>query len=143
MDTGAAGTSLPEARTSPLARTAKVVISAAVVGFVTGFLGVGGGFLVVPALTLVLAMDMPVAIATSLLVISVNSLSSLAARADNLQVDWSVVLPFTVVAIIGALAGKLVADRLSSAALNRGFAFMLVAVGAFVGIESLISIGAF
>ena len=128
------------ARSSPLARTAKVVISAVVVGFVTGFLGVGGGFLVVPALTLVLAMDMPAAIATSLLAISLNSVSSLVARADDLQLDWGVVLPFTGVAIVGALAGKLVADRLSSAALNRGFAFMLVAVGAFVGIESLIAI---
>jgi uncharacterized membrane protein YfcA len=129
-------------RTSPLARAAKVVIGAAVVGFVTGFLGVGGGFLVVPALTLVLAMDMPAAIATSLLVISLNSLSSLAARAGDLQLDWSVVLPFTVVAIVGALAGKLVADRLSSVVLNQGFAFMLVVVGAFVGIESLITISA-
>ena len=130
----------PPARSSPLARTAKVVISAVVVGFVTGFLGVGGGFLVVPALTLVLAMNMPAAIATSLLVISLNSVSSLVARADDLQLDWGVVLPFTGVAIVGALAGKLVADRLSSAALNRGFAFMLLAVGAVVGIESLIAI---
>lgn len=133
----------PLVRVSPPARTAKVVVSAALVGFVTGFLGVGGGFLVVPALTLVLALTMQAAIATSLLVISVNSLSSLAARADHLQLDWSVMLPFTVVAIIGALAGKHIADRLSSTALNRGFAFMLVAVGAFVGIESLLAIGAF
>lgn len=129
-------------RTSPPTRAAKVVVSAVVVGFITGFLGVGGGFLVVPALTLVLAMDMPAAIATSLLVITLNSVSSLVARAGDLQLDWGVVLPFTVVAILGALAGKLVADRLSSVALNRGFAVMLVVVGVFVGIESLIALSA-
>lgn len=86
-------------------------------------------------------MDMTAAVGTSLLIISPNSATSIASRADHLQLDWSVVLPFTVVAIVGALPGRQVADRMSSAALNRGFALMLVAVGAFVGIESLISIG--
>lgn len=143
--TGGSGTSLAVAeragaRTSRAAMVVKVVVSATVVGFLTGFLGVGGGFLVVPALTLVLAMDMSAAIGTSLLVIGLNSISSLAARLDHLQLDWSVILPFTVLAIVGALAGKLVADRLSSATLNRGFAGLLVAVGVFVGIESLVSI---
>ncbi len=129
-------------RTSRRIPAVKVVLSATVVGFLTGFLGVGGGFLVVPALTLVLAMDMPAAIGTSLLVVGLNSISSLAARVDHLQLDWSVVLPFTAVAIVGALAGKLVADRLSSAALNHGFAVLLVAVGAFVGVDSLVSLAA-
>lgn len=121
----------------------RVVVAAAVVGFLTGFLGVGGGFLVVPALVMVLGTSMPVAIGTSLLVIALNSVTSLAARIGHLELDWSVVLPFTAVAIAGALAGKLVADRMSSAGLSRAFAILLVVVGLFVGAESVAQLGVF
>jgi uncharacterized protein len=119
----------------------KVVTAGAVVGFLTGFLGVGGGFLAVPALTIALGMAMPAAIGTSLLLITLNSASALVARIGHLEPDWNVVLPFTAVAIVGALAGKLIADRMSSAALNRAFAVLLIAVGGFVGVQNLVELG--
>ena len=127
----------PRGRT---ARAVKVVASGAVVGFLTGFLGVGGGFLVVPALAVVLGLSMPAAIATSLLVLTFNAISSLAARAGHLDVDWAVIGPFVGVAVLAALAGKLISDRLSSASLGRAFAMLLVLVGGFVGVESLVSL---
>ena len=135
----------PKVRTSRLVigHAVRVIVSAAVVGFLTGFLGVGGGFLVVPALAMVLGMSMPVAIGTSLLVITLNSITSLAARMGHLELDWSVILPFTAVAIAGALAGKLVADRMSSAGLNRAFAVLLIVVGLFVGVQSVAQLGVF
>ncbi|HEX2130003.1 MAG TPA: sulfite exporter TauE/SafE family protein [Actinophytocola sp.] len=121
-------------------RAAKVLGSGAAVGFLTGFLGVGGGFLVVPALTVVLGMAMPAAIATSLLVLTYNAISSLTARVGHLEVDWAVVGPFVAVAVLGALGGKLIADRMSAASLHRAFAALLLLVGGFVGVQSLLAL---
>lgn len=126
---------------SAVRRIAKVVGAGSVVGFLTGFLGVGGGFLVVPALTMLMGLSMPAAIGTSLLVLTFNAISSMGARIGHLDLDWSVIGPFTAVAVLGALGGKLVADRLSGAALNRAFAILLVVVGLFVGVQSVVAIG--
>ncbi|RZT75443.1 hypothetical protein EV383_6183 [Pseudonocardia sediminis] len=115
---------------------AKVIACGAVVGFLTGFLGVGGGFLVVPALVIVLRIPMTVAIGTSLLIIAFNSVSSLASRVGDLHLDLRIIVPFTIAAIVGTLLGKKVTDRFSGAALSRAFAVMLVLVGLFVAAES-------
>jgi uncharacterized protein len=139
---GGSTTAVLQTRTrAGVERVIKVVTAGALVGFLTGFLGVGGGFLAVPALTIALGMAMPAAIGTSLLLITLNSAGALVARIGHLQPDWHIVLPFTAVAIIGALAGKLVADRMSSAALNRAFAVLLIAVGGFVGVQNLVALG--
>lgn len=132
----------PATRRTTSGHVAKVAGAGAVVGFLTGFLGVGGGFLVVPVLTLALGLPMPAAIATSLLVLTCNSVSSLAARIGHLDLDWAVIGPFVGVAVVGALIGKVVADRLSGGVLTRAFAVLLIAVGGFVGVESLLAVSA-
>jgi uncharacterized membrane protein YfcA len=106
----------------------------------SGFLGVGGGFLVVPALVIGLRLAMPVAVGTSLLIILLNSISSAGARIGNLHLDWQVVIPFTVAAVAGTLIGKRVADKLSGATLARAFAVLLLAVGLFVATESVLAL---
>lgn len=120
------------------ARAAKVVGYGIAVGFLTGFLGVGGGFLLVPVLVVGLRLAMVPAIATSLLVIAINSAAALATRAGVAQFDWAVLLPFTAAAVAGSLAGKRVADRLSGRTLQRSFAVLLLAVGAYVAVRSLL-----
>lgn len=114
--------------------------SAAAVGFLTGFLGVGGGFLVVPALVVALRMPMSLAVGTSLAVIAVNSVSSLVARIGEAHPDWRVIVPFTVAAVAGSLLGKRVGERLSAATLTRAFAVMLVLVGLAVGVQSAVAL---
>jgi uncharacterized protein len=141
-DTGRAVALAARRDTSRLATLARIVLWGSVSGFLTGLLGVGGGFLVVPALVVVLRMPMTLAIGTSLLIIVLNSVSSLAARAGNLQLgdlqlDWAVIGPFTVAAILGTLIGKRVADALSGTVLTRAFAVLLVLVGGFVAVESV------
>ena len=121
-------------------RAAKVVAGGVVVGFMTGFFGVGGGFVIVPALTLALGMSMPQAVATSLVVISISSAGALLARAGTASFDWAVIVPFTVAAIVGSLGGKKVADRISGAALTRAFAILLIAVAIYTATSSLISL---
>ena len=121
-----------------LVRIATVVGCGAAVGFLTGFLGVGGGFLVLPVLVIALRMPVPAAVGTSLLIMVLNSASALASRFGDLSVDWTVVVPFTVASVIGTLLGRRVADRLSGSALTRTFAVLLLIIGIFVGAESLI-----
>ncbi|MCF7552652.1 sulfite exporter TauE/SafE family protein [Pseudonocardia sp. WMMC193] len=144
-DTSSPGAGVVAVRTRParsalLFTAAKVVACGAAVGFLTGFLGVGGGFLVVPALVIVLRMPMSLAVGTSLLVIVLNSMSSVVSRFGGMHLDLHVVAPFTIAAVLGTLIGKRVADRLSGATLTRYFAVMLVAVGLFVGVQSLVAL---
>ena len=120
-----------------LGTAAKIVVCGLACGFLTGLLGVGGGFLVVPALVVVLGMPITLAIGTSLLIIVLNAASSMVARLGDLQLDWAIIAPFTVAAIAGTLLGKRVADALSGAVLTRAFAVMLVLVGGFVAVESV------
>jgi uncharacterized membrane protein YfcA len=130
----------PRLRRATLATAAKVVACGVLIGFLTGFLGVGGGFLVVPALVVVLGMPMNRAIGTSLMVITVNTLASLLSRVGGMEVDPAVVIPFTAAAILATFVGKLIADRLAGAVLARCFAFMLLAVGGFVAVESVLAL---
>ena len=111
----------------------KVVAAGLTVGFLTGLFGVGGGFVIVPALTLALGMPMPIAVGTSLLIIVLNSASALAARAGSAHFDCAVIAPFTLAAMTGTVAGRRIADRLPNSALNLAFAALLFLVAAFVG----------
>ncbi|MFD6230301.1 sulfite exporter TauE/SafE family protein [Streptomyces sp. NPDC060232] len=102
-------------------------------GAVTGFLGVGGGFLAVPALVGVLGLRMRAAIGTSLLVITVNSLAALTVRAGGATpLDWAVVAPFTGAAILGAWDGKRLSAMVTGPTLQRIFAVVLLFVAAFM-----------
>ncbi|MEU8719621.1 sulfite exporter TauE/SafE family protein [Streptomyces antimycoticus] len=119
-------------------RPAKAAGTGAGLGTLTGLLGVGGGFLAVPALVTVLAFDMQAAVGTSLLVISANSLASLAARgAGAAGIDWAVIGPFTGAAILGAWDGKRLAAKVTGTLLQRTFAIVLLAVAAFMLIDAL------
>ncbi|MFE2263252.1 sulfite exporter TauE/SafE family protein [Streptomyces griseosporeus] len=120
------------------ARPAKAAGTGAGLGALTGLLGVGGGFLAVPALVTVLAFEMQAAVGTSLLVISANALASLATRgATTAGVDWAVIGPFTGAAILGAWDGKRLAAKVSGTLLQRTFAVALLAVAAFMLVDAL------
>jgi uncharacterized membrane protein YfcA len=109
-----------------------------VVGFMTGFFGVGGGFVVVPGLVLALGFAMPDAVGTSLLVIAINSAVALAARGGLAANDWSVVVPFTAAAMAGSLGGTWVAGRVSASILVRSFVILLVLLAMYVAARSLL-----
>lgn len=119
------------------ARAVRVVVAGLVVGFLTGFLGVGGGFVIVPALIAALGFAMPAAVGTSLLIIALNSAVSLAARTGSNHFDWAIIIPFTLAAILGSFVGKAIADRLPAQRMTRIFALLLLAVAAYIVIESI------
>lgn len=114
----------------------KVLVAGTVVGFITGFFGVGGGFVVVPALVLALDFEMPEAVGTSLLVIAINSAVALAGRLGTTTVDWAVAAPFTIAALLGVSVGKSIADRLPTVTLVRWFVGLLVVLAAYVSIRA-------
>ena len=119
-------------------RPARAAGTGAGLGALTGLLGVGGGFLAVPALVTVLAFEMQAAVGTSLLVISANSLASLTTRgATTAGIDWAVIGPFTGAAILGAWDGKRLAAKVTGGLLRRAFAVTLLAVAAFMLADAL------
>ncbi len=118
-----------------------VVVGGTVTGFLTGFLGVGGGFVIVPALVIALGLAMPVAVGTSLVVIALNSVVALVARAGTLAVDWSIVVPFTAGAVLASALGRPITSRLPARVLQGAFAGLLVVVAVAVLLDSTGVIG--
>ncbi|AZM48406.1 integral membrane family protein [Streptomyces sp. WAC 06738] len=126
------------AEATPAVRPGRAAAAGAGLGGVTGFVGVGGGFLAVPALIGVLGMRMKAAVGTSLLVITVNALAALATRAGTVaDLDWAVVGPFTGGAVLAAAGGKRLAARVSGDTLRGVFAVALLAVAAFMLIDAV------
>jgi len=112
-----------------------------VVGIVTGFVGVGGGFLIVPALVLLGGLPMHRAVGTSLLIIALKSFSGFVKYLDvldelGLRLDWQILGTFSLLGIVGSLAGNRVGNRLPQATLRKAFAFFLFVVGAFIVLKS-------
>jgi len=119
------------------AKVAAAVLAAGTgIGVVTGLFGVGGGFVIVPALTLLLGLNMPDAIGTSLLVIAINSASALVTRVATTGIDWRVALPFTVAAVAGVVSGKRLGSGLDPERSLRYFAAVLVAVAIYIAVRA-------
>jgi hypothetical protein len=107
------------------------------VGMMTGLVGVGGGFLVVPALVLLGGLSMRIAVGTSLVVIALNSWSGFVRYVDVLEsihasIDWGTIAGFVAIGVVGSFTGRLVAGRISPLALRKAFAVFLVVMGLFV-----------
>jgi uncharacterized protein len=113
-------------------RALKVLVTATAVGLLTGFLGVGGGFLVVPALLLALALPMEYAVGTSLVVITLTSAVALAVRAGSgIQPDWGLVLLLTVASASGGFLGARLALRTDTRRLSGAFTVLVLAVAGY------------
>jgi uncharacterized membrane protein YfcA len=131
-----------EPRSWPVPGCVVVGIVGLGVGLLTGVFGVGGGFVIVPALVLALNVPMPEAVGTSLLVIMVNSLVALSTRLHADTVEWGVVVPFVLAAMIGVAIGSRTADRVPADRLRRGFAWLLLAVATFSATRSGLALAA-
>ena len=121
-----------EAEVATRPRHALLVPIALAVGVLTGLVGIGGGFLVVPALVVLARVPMREAVGTSLLVIAMNSASGFTGYVGTVDLDWPFLAAFTTAAVAGALAGTALVSRVPQAALKRGFAVLLLAMGGFV-----------
>ena len=110
-----------------------------VVGVLSGFLGVGGGFLMTPALVVWAGLDMKTAVGTSLILICANSIVGVAADAlTGLEYDWPLVLVFTALVTIGIIIGARLSKRIQGATLQSAFGWFVVAIGVAVLIKELL-----
>jgi uncharacterized protein len=115
----------------------KALATGVVVGFLTGLLGVGGGFLIVPALTLVLGLPMALAVGTSLVIVVINSVGGFAFHLRNLDVDWNTTAVFSVTAMAASLFAGRVGRSLPDKVLKHGFAVLVTLVAIYVVIQAL------
>ncbi|MCC3276608.1 sulfite exporter TauE/SafE family protein [Arthrobacter sp. zg-Y20] len=135
-----AGRRIPGARPAaipvrgPLLRGVAVGLA---VGFLTGLLGVGGGFLLIPALPMFLGVPLQQAVGTSLAVITINSASGFSAHLAGLGMDWTLTLAFAAVAVAASLAAARLSRRLDDRLVSRIFALLVLLVAAWVTVQSL------
>lgn len=115
----------------------RVVLAGTVVGFVTGFFGVGGGFVVVPALVVALEFSLPEAVGTSLVVIAINAGVALLPRIGSVDVPWVVVAPLILAALAGAVLGSRVAGGVEPKKLSVVFVALVLAVSFYTAVRSV------
>lgn len=114
------------------AALARVVAVGVAIGLLTGVVGAGGGFVIVPALALLCGLPIRSAVGTSLLVITMNSLAGFAGAAAHAEIPWTVVGVMTAAAVLGSLGGAALTTRVAPAALRKGFAWFIVAMTIFM-----------
>lgn len=126
----------PEGAGTPtLSRRARIALVTGLglgVGVMTGFFGVGGGFLIVPVLVLLLGLPVRTAIGTSLLIITITALAGLGGHLVGGEIDWPLTITFGAAGMVGAWAGARTGRRMSSERLQRLFAILLIAIAAFL-----------
>lgn len=115
----------------------RVILDGVLVGLVTGLVGAGGGFLVVPALALLGGVPMPVAVGTSLVVIAMKSFAGLAGYLSTVSIDWGLAGAVTAAAVVGSLLGGRLAGRIPEDVLRKAFGWFVVVMGAFVLVQQL------
>lgn len=107
------------------------------VGLLTGLFGVGGGFLIVPALVLLLGVEMSIAVGTSLLVIVANSVAGAVAHLGDGSIDWATTAAFVGTAVVGSLIAGHLGTRLDTRRLQHWFAYLVFAVAGYVLIDTI------
>ncbi len=117
----------------------KAIGSGIVVGFLTGLFGVGGGFLIIPALVLLLGLPMTTAVGTSLAIIVLNSIAGFTAHAADAELDPRIVGAFTVTAVAGSLVAGRFATGLPAERTRRWFAYLVFVVASFIVVQAWVN----
>ncbi|WP_025617835.1 sulfite exporter TauE/SafE family protein [Salinispora cortesiana] len=115
----------------------RILLDGVVVGLVTGIVGAGGGFLVVPALALLGGLPMPVAAGTSLVVIAMKSFAGLVGFLSSVSIDWALAAAVTTAAVAGSLAGARLAGRVPEVVLRQTFGGFVVVAGVFMLVQQI------
>jgi uncharacterized membrane protein YfcA len=110
----------------------RVLLDGVVVGLVTGLVGAGGGFLIVPALVLLGGMPMSAAVGTSLLVIAMKSFAGLAGYMASVEINWPLAMAITAAAVLGSLVGSRLSGLVEPDTLRKGFGYFVIVMGLFI-----------
>ena len=115
-----------------------VMVLGILVGFITGFIGAGGGFIIVPVLMFFIRVPIKKAIGTSLCIIALNSLIGFTGNFSHMTIEWSFLLSISGICIVGVLVGNAISAKVSSQKLKPAFGWFTLIVGIFVIIKELI-----
>ena len=113
------------------------IIQGVLVGIVSGFLGAGGGFIIIPSLIFFASLEVKEAIGTSLLIIAANSLIGFTGDLSHSSIEWPILLPVTGLAVAGIFIGSLIANKASAEGLRKAFGRFVLAMGLFILIKEL------
>ena len=114
-----------------------LLIYGIIIGLVTGFLGAGGGFLLIPALVILMKLPMKEAIGTSLLIIALNSLIGFVGDVGQYPIDWKFLLTITTIAIAGVFIGGFFNDKVNAEKLKKGFGWFVLAMGMYILVKEI------
>lgn len=118
----------------------RIIIFGAAIGLLTGLLGAGGGFLLIPALVLLMYLPMKEAIGTSLLVIALNSLIGFTGNLRNKEIDWPLLLIITSLAIAGIILGNYINRKIPADKLKKGFGWFVLLMGIYIMLKEFGSV---
>ena len=114
-----------------------LILLGLIVGVITGLLGAGGGFLIIPTLVLFLRLNMKMAVGTSLLIIAINSLFGFLFSLKQFEYNWTILVSFTILGIAGIFIGSKIAERISGTSLKKGFGWFVLIMATYIIIKEL------
>ncbi|ARS35592.1 sulfite exporter TauE/SafE family protein [Pontibacter actiniarum] len=114
-----------------------VLLQGTGVGFISGLVGAGGGFLIIPALVLFTGLDMKMAVGTSLFIIAANSLLGFVGDIFNYDINWSFLMTFSALSVLGIFIGSALSNHIRGEKLKRGFGWFVLAMGVYILIREL------
>jgi uncharacterized membrane protein YfcA len=115
----------------------KLLLFGIAVGLTTGLLGAGGGFLLIPALVLLLKMPMKKAVGTSLLIIALNSLIGFTGDLGHFNIDWYFLIVITLIAVAGIFLGGILAKRIDGIKLKKVFGWFVLMMGIYILLKEI------
>jgi uncharacterized membrane protein YfcA len=119
-------------------RTFLVILEGILIGFLTGLVGAGGGFLIIPALVFLTGLTFKTAVGTSLFIIAINSLMGFLGDVLNYDMNWSFLILITSLAIVGILIGNKIQKRISSIHLRKAFGWLILVMGSLILIREIL-----
>ena len=111
---------------------------AIVIGFFTGIVGAGGGFIIIPALIILGNLSMKKAVGTSLFIIAINSLIGFIGDIGNIEIDWTFLLSFTFISVVGIFLGSYLSNYIPGEKLKKAFGWFVLFMGIYIIIKELI-----
>jgi len=127
----------PEKECRDCVRFFKLVGYGVLIGLITGLLGAGGGFLLIPALVFLIKMPMKRAVGTSLLIIALNSLIGFAGDIGHFQINWSFLIIISLIAIAGIFVGGLLSKKIPGEKLKKGFGWFVLIMGIYIIVKEV------
>jgi uncharacterized membrane protein YfcA len=118
-------------------RIVKLILQGLVVGAITGLLGAGGGFLIIPALVLFSKLPMKTAVGSSLTIMAFSSLFGFFTTLSYYTVNWLQLLIFTAIAVVGIFIGAALSERIPGSSLKRGFGWFILAMGIYILVREI------